>query len=112
MYERPFGQNDIFQLCSDNKDFQSCFLFAVFKHSFNRPQWTWVSILFLPLTPNMLFIPPISPAKLAVDVVLTFEKGQLLLLLDFYTDFICKVAMEAVSLIPCCEDFAVQWSQC
>lgn len=60
----------------------------------------------------MPLTPPASPAQLAVGLVLTFEEGLLLLLLDFYTDFICKMAVEAISLTPHCMDFAVLLSQC
>lgn len=43
------------------------------------------------------------PVQLTVGVVI-FEVGLLLLLLDFYIDFICKMAVEAISLAPRCID--------
>lgn len=52
--------------------------------------------------PNMLFLPPVCPAQLTIGVVFTIEES--LLLLDFYTDFICKMAVKAISLIPGCMD--------
>lgn len=115
LYEGPRGQNDIFQICSDNKDL----LFALQYYRFTviRPEWVnipyscfYLSPFFqLERPPNMLFTPPVSPAQLTVGVVLTFEEGLLLSLLDFYTDFICKMAVKAVSLIPHCMDLLCSW---
>lgn len=46
----------------------------------------YLSPLFQPerLQPNMLFTPPVSPAQLTVGVVLIFEEGLMLSLLDFF----------------------------
>lgn len=57
---------------------------------------------------NMPFTAPVSPAQLTVGVVLTSEEGLLLPLLDFYTDFICKMAAEAIFFYSTLYGLAVQ----
>lgn len=113
-----FEQNDIFQLCSDKMDLLLCF----FSCSFNtftvvRPQVMGPEtiFLFLPLActsagvdinQNMLFTAPVSSSAHS-RCLLTLEEGLLLFLIIFYTNFICKMPVEAIS--PHCMDLLCSW---
>lgn len=50
-----------------------------------------------------MFTPADSPTQLILGVV-TFEEGLLSVLIDFYTDFICKTAVEAIPFVARCVD--------
>lgn len=90
LYERPSGQNDIFQLRCDNKDLQllrcSIILPLLSDLSTRRSQHAGFLFyfIFLPLAfipageTSTKHAPPVSPAQLPVGVLLTFEEGLLL----------------------------------
>lgn len=109
LFEGPFGKNDIFQICSVDKDLHpDC---AVI-----RPQPMRFHVLFLPLSSlsferNSVKHPVLLLsflAQLSLGVVLTLEEGLLVSLLDFYTDFLCQMAARAFSLVSQLIDCAVE----
>lgn len=109
MFEGPFGKNDIFQICSVDKDLHpDC---AVI-----RPQPMRFHVLFLLLSSlsfernsvNTRFCSCLFLAQLSLGVVLTLEEGLLVSLLDFYTDFLCQMAARAFSLVSQLIDCAVE----